>query len=496
MPDFSHSLRDAIEADARAHLGAEALPGTRRAIARRRRAAAAGYGAGSALAVGGLAVGGVLLAAREVPPPASAASTSPTPTSEAPLAYTTIDLTGEDEILSGTSVEREYCGKPVPEPRSADGDFAATFDMIAEGPLEQVDSAPTGTVATASVTAALDDKLPAFISDLEGLVVQDGTVVGVLPGNGMRGWRMFADGGEVSASLDWWGFVVSCDDESDGRLEGGDYELVLSMAVTASEREAALNAVERAGLQLAGGEMVDVLTPGSWECERYSDDTGPSFLNCDVTALPGTSIDREAGTITIPYEASTFQREVDARMYSEPIPVTITDYVDGYAQQRAEAGPTLTGGEVPACGSSYGWIEGGEVALDTRTSLGTLEAGDTLEAGVWVAGTAWTEASVSLPSTPRAWLFEGHDVPLDDTSSLWALRVVGWLDLEAQDGPDVDLTRYDGPQPWPLTVTDVTWCEGVDSPSVEQAAILAEHTVVDDAGTRTSTDPISLGGYW
>lgn len=499
MPDFSHSLRDAIEADARAHLGAEALPGTRRTIARRRRATAAGYGAGSLLAVGGLAVGGVLLASREDPAPASSVSPtpSPSPTGEAPLAYTTIDLTDEAGVLTGSPVENEMCGQPAPEPASQDGEFSADFTFVGDSTLDQGQaSTRQGALARATLEASLDGKLPAFTSDLEGLIVRDGVVVGFLPGGGTGGWTMFSDGHEQNASLEWWGSAIPCDRETDERLAGGDYELMLTIGVTASEREAALMEVQNARLQLLGGELVEVLEPGAYECDRYQDSQSPGILNCDVTALPGTSIDREAGTITIPYQASLYVRDVDARMYSEPIPITLTDFVDDYEEARHEAGEELTAGAVPACGQSYGWVAGGEVALESRTSMGILDAGDTVASHVWVNGTSWREASVELPVTPRAWLLEGYDVPLDDGSSIWALRVVGWMALAAQKGPDVDVTRGDGPQPWPLDVTEVSWCEGVDRPTVDQAVILAEHSVTDESGTRTSSDPIIVGTRW
>lgn len=493
MPDFSDSLRAMVSDDARALAGAAPLTDTRRRIGRRRAAAAAGYGAGSALAIGGLAVAGTVLADRS-PDPAGAASPQPSASIEPPVRYATVDLPTQDEMFA----ESPWCGSELPAAQNRDEGLMATTYLYVEAGTELVQSYEADAVSIASVDLAVDpaaaDEFPdpgdgdvrAFVEPPQMVLARDGVVVAVIDQGSQTVDARLTDAWTSTQQAVFWGSISPCGSAGlDGPLEPGAYELATITQVTASERDSALYSLRVAGYELPPADALDLFAPGSYDCERMAA-FGTVPLSCRLAAVPGASIDAEAGTATIPYDADLYSRDIHATFVSESITVTVSgDPRESETQTPPEAAATLEAGQVPACGETFGWADSGEVQLNWQADLAEIAPGDTFAPGVWVQGSD-TEATVTLPESARIWLTQGIDVPYGDGISFaFAYQVVGWMDVHAKDGTSVEVNRYDGPEPWQLEVSDVSWCGG-EPTGVSEGWMTAPHAVTDTAGTRES----------
>ena len=326
MSSFADSLRASIEADARAHSGAQALPGTRRTIGRRRAVATAGYGAGSALAIGSVAVAAATWGGPEEPTPAS--SLSPLPQAEAGLRYANVDLTGPllGQAWDGRAL---ICGEPAPVPTATDQGFTAEFEYTGDGHIRQGDLARTDNhQATVTLSSELDEKLPAHVHNPQAVFVKDGVVAGAFPSAPERQWHMTSYGWQTERQLDYLQIPSSCEQgERAMPLPAGEYDMYIVSKVAASEAAVAFDAAMRAGFLLPPAQMLDTHYPGSEACEhlQHREAIGTP-LSCDPTAMPGASIDFDAATATIPYESFTFTRGLDVTLASEPFPVRVGEY--------------------------------------------------------------------------------------------------------------------------------------------------------------------------
>ncbi|WP_084104715.1 hypothetical protein [Demequina sp. NBRC 110056] len=497
MRDLGDDLKARIGAHARAGAGAHA-PGTvRRAIRRRRRRSAMGIGAGSALGVGLLAVAAVTTAGSLAEP--EEALPSPSVSSTAPIAYATLDLDDPTTLGWYGAPETLGCGEAPPEPRATDGDFAADFDITVDGELSQDSSSGISTaLGTAHLTATPTEKQLAFVHQPYALFVRDGVVVGFDGAVGSRDWWPIGTEWSFSPSLEWWNYTVGCEsfETSYEPLPAGEYEMYIVARISASESEAAVYDLETHGMQVMGGGSWESMEPGSFECEQYADWDSYQPLVCDPGGLPGTTIDRSAGTATVPYDASLYSGDLDITLVSEPVTVTLGERIDHHG---TDGGPgPLEAGEVPACGETYGWFEGGEALLHWSGNLGSIDAGDTIEPGVWVWGDSWAEASVTMPDDGRLWLFAGEDLTTEDGFTTWVERVVGWADVTSMGDATLDIVRFDGPASWPLSVTDLQWCEGFEEAAerIASSVMVATITITDDMGTRDSEGPLQMGNFW
>lgn len=492
MPHFADSLRASIEADARAHSGAQAPVATRRTIGRRRVAANLGYGAGSALAVGSVAVAAATLMGQDSPTPAS--SLSPTPTVEPTTSYATVDL-NDPVIANRQHATQALCGAPAPIPTGSTQGMSAEFDIITDGDFaHQGSGEDPHHIGTVVLRGQVEDKLPAYIHQPQAVFVHDGVVVGMGAYHQSVGWHMLSNGWEGTYPLFLYGLPSACgDDILSAPLEAGEYEMYVVSKVTASEVEAAIDAAQRAGVSLPSADMLPVYQPGSYECERlYNRDVMGLPLSCDESAMPGASIDVESQSATIPYESVIYDRDLDVTLVSEPVTVQIEEYVDPHTAQQDSLREPFTGDVAPICGDEYSHPSGTELVSYAPTSLTKVAPGNTLELDLWLTSPRWIEVTVDLPATARVWLMEEHLVPLDgEAGSSVFYEVAGWIDVAA-DELAVTIERYDGPQPWHVKATDVSWCDGEQPESIREGWMVAPLSLTDDAGTRTDTAPVRI----
>ena len=495
MPNFADSLRASIEADARAHLGAQALPGTRRTIGRRRVTATVGYGAGSALAVGAVAVAAATLVGQEEPAPASAPLTSTSPEVEATVAYATVDL-NEPRVGQAWDGRSFHCGSRAPVPTSEAQGFKAEFDYQGDGVFSQgsVDDAGEHTI-TATVSFGLDEELPTYLYEPQALFVQDGVVVAAAPSAVAREWQMTSNGWDATRFAHFTGIYDSCGEhERPTPLPGGEYQMYIVSKVTASEVEAAIDAAFAANVTLPPAEMLPVYRPGSYDCERpYNSEGMGRPLSCDVSVMPGASVDFDSATAQIPYESAAYKRDLDVTLVSAPITVQIDDYESPHAEQRGQLDEPFTAESAPMCGAEYSYAHGSELMAFTGQSLVDLVPGNTLDLGLWLSSPVWTEVTVDMPATARVWLMEEQLTPLEgDVGSAVTYHVAGWMDIAVRDAGPLTIDRYDGPQSSSFKVTDMSWCDGEQPEYIREGWMLAPFSLTDDAGTRDRTGPVQI----
>lgn len=493
MPNFADSLRASIEADARFHLGAQALPGTRRTIGRRRAAATVGYGAGSALAVGAVAVAAATLAGREEPTPASSLLPMSTPevAVQPTTSYATVDLT-DPVIANRQHATDALCGAPAPIPTSSSQGISAEFDIITDGLFtHQTSGEDLHDIGTVVLSGHVEDKLPAYVHQPQAVFVQDGVVVGMGTYDQSVSRHMLSNTWEGTYPLFLYGLPETCgQDEISTPLTAGEYDMYVVSRVTASEVEAAVEAAQSSGVRLPPADLLSVYRPGSYECESLY--VGQP-LSCDESALPGASIDFEAQTATIPYQTDLFTRELDVTLVSEPITVRVEVDVDPPATQSDVRGEPFTAESAPMCGAQYSHAHGTQLMAFTGQSLADLVPGNTLGLGMWLASPAWTEVTVDMPATARVWLMKEQLVPLEgDVGSASLSQVAGWMDIAVRDAGELTIDRYDGPQRWSARVTDMSWCADQQPESIRAGWFVATHSLTDDAGTRDRTGTVQI----
>ncbi|WP_084038756.1 hypothetical protein [Demequina sp. NBRC 110053] len=487
MRDVAHELAAQIAADARALSHVQAPSTVQREIRRRRRRSALGWGAGSALGVGALAVAAVTTAGSLAEP--EEAAPTPSASSTAPIAYATVDL--DDAVPYGGWGGLEWlgCGDPAPEPVSRSGGFSAAFEFDIDSELSQ-DAYGATEVSLGSVAITGSPEVPtgAMVSAPLMIFVQDGVVVGFDGGGGSAGWMEISPDWSLDASGTWWNYAFSCDASAGFLpLEAGDYDVYLVAHIAASPQLAALQDLSNQGLTIADAPHWEHLLPGSYECQQYADWQMHEPLLCDPDAHPGTTVDRDAGTITVPYHASLHGADLDVTLVSEPRAVTLGE--PSNALGSAGSPEPLADGEVPQCDEVYGWAYSPGLALHWPGDLASLAPGDVIEPAAWPVEGDWSEVTVDLPSEGRIWLFEEAVIDVDEHTSVHAERAVGWADVTATVATTLTVVRYDGPQPWSVRVEDVQWC-GERATSVFSAIMVEPLTITDDAGTREVTGPI------
>ncbi|WP_152650366.1 hypothetical protein [Demequina aestuarii] len=512
MDEFSERVRAAADARSRQWPDARAGRERRRSIGRARALRVGGSAAIAAVVITGIGAAGVgFTGVGSAPEPSPSASPDLT-LGQGDTAYATLPFPDEHEMDSHMRQLAAYCGGPVPETRAESEDFSVAYDIPERLDIDQQTGVSAGPAqSSAQLTFSGSSPLPAFVSGPSALFVEDGTVVGAAPDYQEPIVRTFQPGGTATYRWESIGGAASCDTESEpgfgfGTLEPGDYEMVLVTQVYNDEAAAATQSLRMDGYTLPVMSELPAFREGAYECDSEDRWGGITPLTCDPHALPGVEIDDEAGTVTVPYEASFYTEDVSLLYVSPPIAVTVTPNENGAEDfLLSPPVPGFERGTVPACGDQFGSIGTGSIQGPWDSMAGSLagtEVGDALDPELWRRGSGWLEAEVTVPVDPRVWVLAQRDIAFDDgdgdasTESLYsAQEVVGWFDTDSgSDATTLKIVRYDGPETWPLSVTDVQWCEGFDSADTTDdnhlGMVASPSTVTLDDGTREELDAL------
>ncbi|WP_291381501.1 hypothetical protein [Demequina sp.] len=359
MPTLHDLMADSVDGRARSLRTAETLPSTRGLIARRRRRNAAVTGGASALAIGGLVVAGIVQDARMDDAPASSDPDA--------IRYVTMDADAFANLDTGFL----YCGDQVPPPLTEEQGFAQSI---------AVDKATSGDILriTAAVSYDGPDRAPAFINRGYAVLTYNNAVVGYAPARGSRGegFETVTRGSQWNAGTvldeelfqqapcgDYYGAWPSPDDVA---FQAGGYQVyVVSQAFT-SAAAVAQHELAASGYYVASSAS-GVWNPGSIDCQRAVENAGrgdgPVPVQCAEALPPGVQLDRESGSLTLPYHPADYSDDLDVTLVSEPVDVTL-DHTITFGDLGFPSPPTEPGTPQPlACGAITGDIGG---ALQTN----------------------------------------------------------------------------------------------------------------------------------
>jgi len=329
-----------IDESAAALGAADASPAdaTRGFIARRRRRNAAVAGGTSALAIGGLAVAGLVQGSSEkTPAPASAGPNG--------IEYVKVDMNPSNAWPGFTDpVVSTSCGDTLLAPATQDQNFTQS---VAVDP-----AAPDGTLRV-NVSLGYDgpDRASALINPGMAILTRDGVVIDYYPDNNHE-----APFGAVASGDTWTNrSVVSgpvfeqrpCfsgvdyvePNPTDVAYPAGDYQVYVVSQALASTTLLAEHALQDRGYFVAGSGS-GAWIPGSVDCQQWATSAGGGLspVQCEDPLPSGVSIDTEANTATLPYHSADYSGELNVTLISQPITVTL-DHDITYADLGQSSAP-------------------------------------------------------------------------------------------------------------------------------------------------------------
>ncbi|WP_084038752.1 hypothetical protein [Demequina sp. NBRC 110053] len=504
MRDLSAELARLRDGHARRLEHARAPQSWARDVARRRAGRAAAWAGTASLAILAITVGAVHGAASDSTEPPSAAAHSPTPSlppapAEEPAAWAlaTVEFGAERDWLADPLVEGPpQCGEPLPGSMSARDGFRAEH-QVPDRVFVRAGTSGTAARASATIRYGRPDEFPVVVDPMVGLVARDGVVVGWLTPSARRGVTTFSRA--YPSTQHWIGLgvlAVACDGAADAgptagtpavrTLEAGDYEVAWMTRVHATEEANARADLAGRGYSVPPASLLAAFREGSYECEREREESRSALpLTCDPGAVPGTAVDAEAGSITFPYRADAFGREVDVTFVTRAVPLTIDDAALDPRKTIEEQNPPHVPGEPMECGAIYSALSESAATLQWADSAGSVEFDSPARVHAWVEGREWTSAAIVVPDA-RLWITERIDrrAALSQGGSYaYSLHhVVGSVDVDLP--PRITVSRYDGPAAVDLNLGSVDWCAEPSRYPMGSLgfSLVAPHTVVTNAG--------------
>ena len=494
--DLGEELRRLADSGAERRAELQASGDVVRAVRRRRAVrgglVAAGAAAGLGL-VGAAAAPSVLAAMEPEAEPAPTLSVTDTVVDHATVAFE--DAMGPDGLVVLEDGGPAACGGPLPDPVAISGDFSATFTPPHADVLNP-DGYSGSSVVKVEVTYTGASDLPAISDPVLALFARDGVVVGYSTSYHEVGLTTWTTGGTTGHTWDSIAWASACGGDEEW-LAPGEYEVAWSMRVHASQEENAQMDLAAEGYAVPPAGALEIYAEGSYDCQEALSWGSQVPLTCAPDALFGTEIDGEAGTITFPYSARAYDRDVEATFVSEPRTMTVgsTPGLEWWADFD-EAHPLYQPGTAVACGDvlrpaseedTFRW----DVRWDQIT------AGESHPAVAWRWTQDWSQRTIELPASTRLWLLTNDDVVFEqeDRSQVQTSVpvVAGWAEVTLPSS--IQMTRYDGPTEFEVAIDTVEWCDaGRPASGVRPEGVIVDPYVMTDAsGTpREVTDPIMV----
>lgn len=404
---LSHLVSDAIDRAARALASSTDIPDAGRRIVSAGRLRAG-------IAAGTVAVAGTVAALtwstggehRDDAVP------SPSPTA-GQTAMVTIPIDQAREYSPWGTWSVDWCGSRAPDPETTGSGFTlkAQWSQVAE---------PTQTVSMQSDVTY--EGTPVDVGfDSTYLLVRDDVVVGAFSGYSNSATYSFKDGGTLPADgqmVDIMNLYLgsACawfsDDPSEVLLAAGDYQLISVVHLHHTRAEAALRQLYESGHSLAPAS--GTWNPGSIDCRNailYSQESPPYPVpvECEPFGVNDVTIDRAAGTVTLPYEVAAGPDNLDVTLVSAPYTLTIAQDLT-----KADLGDSFGGSwtpNPPACGEVNFASAGVELSLTAADPGGdaTLSVTDMGAVNINVDTGPDPEvqvATVKVPARAHAWLVD------------------------------------------------------------------------------------------
>ncbi|MDN4480211.1 hypothetical protein [Demequina muriae] len=490
MDEFSERVRAAADARARQWPDARAGRERRRSIRRARALRVGGSAAVAAVVITGIGAAGVgFTGLGSAPEPSPSASPDLT-IDQGDTAYATVPFPDAHVMESQWDHMTGFCGEPVPATDATGADFSVEFAVPQGLEIDQVTGASVGaTEASATVSYHGTATMPAFVDGPFALYMRDGIVVGMALRYQNPVVTAFEQGRTSTYRWESMSGSLTCDQSAGfSTLEPGEYQMVLVTQVHNDETAAAMQSLRMDGFTLPMANELPAFREGAYECDGAYTWNDLIPVTCEPNALPGVEIDEQAGMVTVPYDASYYAEDVDLTFVSSPVDVTLSEREDDEYLPPPDRGPSYERGAVPACGDTYASIHSGSIRAGWQSSawdadgwedrwrtLDEVSVGDRVTPVFWLMDQGWITADLTVPTDPRVWVMSQRDVQYDDgdddpTTETWesVQEVVAWLDTASEvEGSALEIVRYDGPETWPLTVTDVQTCDGTDVADIE-----------------------------
>ncbi len=428
---------------------------------------------GGAVVIAGLTVAGVA-EARHLNPP------------EVPrfgivtLPFT--DLANQPTVLDPSVAS---CGARAPKPRDTSGAFALTeqaWDVTTDegnmviysgGETAPFDGDVQANVTySARITDSDPEPTPLQISPVAMVYVQDGVVVGWGGSHfdfGSASFLTVTPG--FAPTLTSWVYPAdtSCVDGAPvaGPLPAGEYQVYPVVRLLASPELAAEAWLFRRGFTVPDKVSSASDTPGSWDCRHaQSYDSGQvTTALCAAGPIAGVSINRDAESISVPYTATYFAKNVDETLIGDPTVVTLKNVPtpNGLAESPVSPSDLRCGARLADLPwDSWGGASTNPIDQSVVESFGAAEASS--EEGLRLAILPSTPdvTQVSYPEPLRVWIY-GWDT--DAQHSDIRVNILGTATATVAGGAPIPLDRVAGPSVAPVTLTNVQWCDGPDGPA-------------------------------
>lgn len=289
-------------------------------------------GIGGVVAIVGLGVtaihGAYTRGEREYVIASPAPSVTTTPTIR--FAAATFPLTGGPEFVPASSALE--CGDPAPAPHPEDHDLHLTINLanvsgfgdpvIVPGPpvvqavVRGVTTSDLGTVATSGV---------------DFLVIKDGVITGIIPGDGVDLSQNVAIGNVTGPQGRLLADTVRCRGNDAGDqvgVEPGTYEVIAIGRVFSTPESVALAQAIGGTINAfylnpnASVEPDDLYLPGSYACEKPRP-WAAALRGCLPTITGDAVVDETAGTVTVNYHTTSLVEEFSSVLVSEPLTVEL-----------------------------------------------------------------------------------------------------------------------------------------------------------------------------
>ncbi len=258
----------------------------------------------------------------------------PVPTPEA----VAVPIVAHIPIEGGPQYEHRWgeylCGDAAPTPNPVAPEQRLSIDLARNG---------VGKLATVAVTWAAPDEPVTGRSEpviamgtIQLLAVRDGVVVGtIIAQDVMLGWQQYGlsriEGGHEVVDSDEF-YCITVDSLSDSYiyqerdLDPGTYEVVAATRVFATPESVALfQSLSRTDFYAVDERAKQkgiAYTPGSRGC-RALQFQSVTVRSCLPDAVPTATLDEEAGTVGVLYDASALPQEFDVTLVSEPLEMVI-----------------------------------------------------------------------------------------------------------------------------------------------------------------------------
>ncbi len=391
------------------------------------------------------------------------------------------DLANQPTVLDPSVVS---CGAPAPKPRHTSGSFSLSeqaWDVTTEGTNGVISSGGTALFdgdARANVTysariASSDpEPTPLLVSPVAFVYVQDGVVVGWAGSRFDFGSSAFVTAMPDSARA-LTGPVPPADTSCvggapvAGSVPAGEYQVYPVVRLLASPELAA-----EAWLFWHGFTVPDMArdasgTPDSWDCRHPQsyDSRKVTTALCATEPIAGVSINRDAESISVPYTATYFAKNVDNTLVGDPTVVTLkaVPVPSGLTETPASASDLRCGALVANLpGDSWGPAATTPIEQSVVESFGAAEASN--EEGLRLAILPATPGvtRVTYPEPLRTWIY-GWNTGAQYSDS--RVTILGTATATVASGAPIPLDRVAGPSVTTVTLTDVRWCDGPDGPA-------------------------------